>query len=513
MNWWNRIAQYSQKQLEQELTRREAIEKLTQLMGMVVGSSTFAPDFLKALSMLLGQSNHLHLLQGSQPPLIESSHATSIQEENRKPGTNNWKISIPGKHLLQGYASALSVRPGNWLTFYVSSQKPYRMEIYRMGWYGGKGGRLVEKIEGFPPVSQPSTPDPETMDAGWKPTHAIRIPDHWTTGFYLNKLVDEEGRQSYIPFVVRQSVPHADFAVLIATNTYHAYNAWGGKSLYSYNSTEGIQSSKVSFNRPFDDFFGAGQFFKFEYNLIRWLEKKGYSLTYLTDLDVHLGLLEKAQVKALIIAGHSEYWSMQMRNSIETLTNNRINLAVFGANVGYWQVRFEPDKEGRPNRVMVSYKQNADRDPYYYIHPELVTTRFRDKPVSKPEDQVFGIMYCGIPDHTASLVVADPNHWIYEGTGLRKGDKIPGVVGGEIDRYCGKIPGVQVIAHSPAYCYGKPNYANVVWYPKPGGKAAFATGTFYWSWFLDPFGHTAQAAYNAKIERMTTNVLERLKQS
>jgi hypothetical protein len=141
----------------------------------------------------------------------------------------------------------------------------------------------------------------------------------------------------------------------------------------------------------------------------------------------------------------------------------------------------------------------------------LVTTRFRDKPVLKPEDQVFGIMYAGIPDHPAPLVVSDPNHWIYEGTGLRKGDKLPGVVGGEIDRYGGKIPGVQVIAHSPIYCYGKPNYANVVWYPKPGGKAAFATGTFYWSWFLDPFGHTAQAAYNAKVERMTTNVLERLK--
>jgi hypothetical protein len=299
---------------------------------------------------------------------------------------------------------------------------------------------------------------------------------------------------------------------LLATNTYQAYDNWGGKSLYGYNSTGGKQARMVSFNRPHRNFHGAGLFFQFEYNLVRWLEKEGYALTYICDMDLHEQILDRSHIRTLLIAGHSEYWSMEMRQSVEKWSASKINLAVFSANCAYWQVRMEPDAHGNPNRLMVSYKQFATQeDPIRFTDPHRVTTRWRDQPVNMPEDRMFGIMYAGIPEAPAPLVVTNAKHWLYEGTGLKNGDKIPGVVGGEVDLYCGKLPGVEVIASSPVMLYGKRRYANVAWYQKPTGGKVFAVGSFYWNWFLDPIHYKNRAHENKAIQQITRNALNELK--
>ncbi|SEN38558.1 N,N-dimethylformamidase beta subunit family domain-containing protein [Lihuaxuella thermophila] len=483
-----------------EVTRREFLSKISQVTGLVVGSAILTPEVVKLVEKYL---------TGTTPSLKSSAigHA-----EGQNAGTKLWKITKPGYPHLQGYASELSVEQGAPITFFVHSVRPYRMEIYRMGYYGGLGARLMETVTGLKAMRQNLIPNPETMECSWEPSHVFHIPSHWPSGFYLNKLVDENGKESYIPFIVRETLPTADFAVLCATNTYHAYKNWGGRSLYSYNSKFGQQAMKVSFNRPFRDYYGAGLFFQFEYNLIRWLEKEGYSLTFISDMDLHNGILEKSRIKALLIAGHSEYWSMEMRKSVEKWSASEINLAVFSANVAYWQVRMQPDDAGRPNRLMVSYKQFArEKDPYRLKDKHLVTGRWRDQPVNMPEDQILGIMYSGIPEAPAPLVVSNLGHWLYEGTGLKRGDRIPGVVGGEVDTYRGKLPGVEVIAHSPVMLYGKPNYADVAWYNKPGGGKVFSVGTFYWNWFLDSTHYTNRAKENQAIQQITRNALLELK--
>lgn len=396
------------------------------------------------------------------------------------------------------------------------------MEFYRLGYYQGLGGRLIHRIEELEPMNQNMRLDPNTMGCDWKPSLEFTIPKNWPPGVYLNKLISESGRESYIPFVVRQEVPAADFVVLLSTNTYHAYNNWGGKSLYSYNSREKVQSHAVSFNRPFKQNNGAGLLFQFEYNLIRWLEKEGYSLTYITDSDLHEHILDRAQCKTLIIAGHSEYWSMEMRQSVEKHTAKDINIGLFNANVAYWQVRMEADQQQRKDRVMVCYKQNAvNNDPIRFKSPKLTTYRWREPLVDMPENRLFGVMYVGIPKKTMPLIVTNADHWLYEGTGLKNGDQIEGVIGGEVDAYDAKLPGVEVkehkklagveiISHSPVELYGRQRYADVVWYNKPTGGKCFAVGTFYWNWFLDHTNYEDRARENKAIQQITRNALRKL---
>jgi hypothetical protein len=495
---------------ETKLSRRELLKYIPQAASFLVGSMLITPQLLQSMGIQTIQQKSGKLLP-AHPNSTKSLGNVNIREENKKPGTNKWKITKPAGSRLQGYASDFSVQPDGSITFYVHSKKPYRMEIYRMGYYGGAGGRLMKVIDGIHPTEQILNPDPNNFGVSWAPSQVLRIPSDWPTGVYLNKLVNTEGRESYIIFVVVETSPSADYGIQIATNSYHAYDNWGGKSLYGYNSSFGKQAYQVSFNRPFRNYYGSGLFFQFEYNLIRWLEKEGYSLTYFTDWDIHNDILEHVNIKALLIAGHAEYWTMKMRKSVEKLSATKFNLANFSANVCYWQVRYHEDATGRPDRLLVSYKQFAHKmDPYRLTNKQLTTALWRDPVINMPEDSIFGVMYTGIPKATVPMVVSDANHWLYDGTGLRNGDKIPGVIGGEVDSYVRPIPGVEVIAKSPVNLYGKRKLANVVWYQKPTGKKCFSVGTFYWNWFLDPIHHTVQGRRNKHIETITRNALREL---
>jgi putative cell wall-binding protein len=414
-----------------------------------------------------------------------------------------WKINNWAGYGLSGYTSSPSAFSGQALTFYINSDQPYHLEFYRMGYYAGKGGLLKGTKTGLPAQIQKNQPDPSTFDARWNPSLSYNIPLDWESGFYVAKVVRQDKKASFVPFVVKEQNPSSEFTVLIATNTYQAYNNWGGKSLYGYNSSNKEAAVRLSFNRPYKNHFGAGEFFSYEYNLIRWLEKKGYSLSYVTDTDIHNGLLNNSDTKNLIISGHDEYWTKQMRDSIENKPS--MNLALFNANIGYWQVRLE-----NGGRTLVSYKNRADEDPYNKVDPSQVTTLFRKAPVNRPEENLFGTMYRGIPEKTMPLVVTNASHWIYNGTGLKNGDKIEGVVGGEVDRSVFK-ENVEYIARSPVVLYGKPGLSDVIWYNHPDGRKVFSVGTFYWNWFLDPYGHSDKASFNKNIEIMTTNALDRLR--
>ncbi|MGA9173222.1 MAG: N,N-dimethylformamidase beta subunit family domain-containing protein, partial [Thermoactinomyces sp.] len=228
-------------------------------------------------------------------PIKVSQHRKeSVKVNGKQP---SWMISKPAVKALQGYASDISVTPGQTIKLFINSTKAYSANIYRMGYYNGSGAKLMKQLPVHPPVKQTATVNPETMDANWKPVQTLKIPADWPSGFYLIKLTNTDGMGSYIPFVIHEKKPTADFAVLLATNTYEAYNGWGGKSLYTYNSSNHEASHMVSFNRPFDDENGSGQFFKFEYNLVRWLEKNNYNITYITDTDIDEGILDRSHIK------------------------------------------------------------------------------------------------------------------------------------------------------------------------------------------------------------------------
>src|SRR5262249_24636536 len=77
-------------------------------------------------------------------PLVAHA-ATPVQTENANPGTRSWQLSNPAiNHDIEGYASLTSVNRGGQISFFVNTTSPsYTLEIFRMGWYGGAGGRSM----------------------------------------------------------------------------------------------------------------------------------------------------------------------------------------------------------------------------------------------------------------------------------------------------------------------------------------------------------------------------------
>lgn len=431
-------------------------------------------------------------------------------------GFSPWQIQYPAGEDMEGYASPVSAQVGECINFYVKSQLPFKAELYRMGYRTP----LVGKTNWLTPLEQSSQIDPITMDARWKKAFNYRVPQGWHSGFYLVKLIDRKGRQAYIPFVINDRYPKADFGIVLSTNTYQAYNNWGGKSLYAYNSTNEKAATTVSFNRPYDRACGAGDFFTYEYPFIHWIEKKGYSVTYFSDTDIHKGILDRSSIKGLLIPGHDEYWSKSMRDSVEHHVNQGMNLGLFNANIGYWQVRLE-----QGSRNLVCYR-DAAIDPILKKNPMQVTTRFRSRYIQRPEDELFGVMYQGIPNRIYPMVIGKTDHWIFKGTTLRPGDCIQGIVGGEIDNNMRNLKHVQIITHSPVSLKGysqpihdkKPEhdvdysktYSDMVWVSRTGRGSIFSAGTFRWSVYLET--KFPWVFKNRNIERMTVNVLDHLKQ-
>ncbi len=323
------------------------------------------------------------------------------------------------------------------------------------------------------------------VDAGWTWSWQYKIPATWVSGVYLAKLEGRpSGYQRYVVFVVRDDARPATYLMPACVTTYQAYNEWGGKSLYGFNSTDSQPAVKVSLNRPYTDGYGAGELFLWEINMVRFLEREGYDVKYATsvDLDAQAGLL--APVRSFLSVGHDEYWSVKMRDNVEAARERGVGLAFFSSNTCYWQIRFEPSPaDGQARRTIVCYKYTAlEADPYALDkkrgNDRLITTQWRSWPVSRPEEALIGVMYHGDPV-AGDIVVSDATHWVYQGTGLQNGDALKDLLGYEADASFGNAPaGTKVIAHSPD-AFG---YSDMSVYTWPSGAVVFATGSMQFNW-------------------------------
>ena len=284
------------------------------------------------------------------PILMAAQLSNAVQHENERPGTTAWQLIDPATHgEVEGFASLTSVNRGETINLYVSTDDPeYAINVYRMGWYQGTGARLVQGgivHKGF--RQRHPTPDPVTglIECEWDDPYPLvtgnpKDPHDWRSGVYLAKLTARpSGKESYIIFVVREDGRPSIYLFQSSVTTFQAYNNWGGKSLYSFNSSEGRPSSKVSFNRPYGPGMhplarygtGAGDFLTatsvppdlpvspagWEFNMLRWLEREGYDVTYSTNIDTHRDGQFAQSHKVWISVGHDEYWTREMRTHVE----------------------------------------------------------------------------------------------------------------------------------------------------------------------------------------------------
>lgn len=464
--------------------------------------------------------------------------ANPVVDENQLPGTDQWHLSKPGDDVhqqIKGYASAASVNLGETIDFFVTVNpvQTYAIDIYRIGYYQGLGGHLVQQVDGLAGVVQPACPMDATtgmISCDWSLGYQLTVPTTWTSGVFLAKLTNAKGFQNYLTFTVRDDARSSDLLYQQSVSTYQAYNNYPddvaagatvpttGKSLYDYNSSAtrtslGTQRAvKVSYDRPYSD-DGVGQFLEFEIYFIRWAEQNGYDLTYATSVDTDLFGSRLLNHHGFLSVGHDEYWSKAMVDAVAGARDNGVGLGFFSGNSVYWNVRFEPSADGRPDRVQVCYK-DATLDPV----TGNTTMRWRDPQVNRPEQQLMGAMTTGQQpdgDPPAPYVVTNSSNWIYAGTGLQDGDKIPGVVGYEADRYVnGQTPPIVAagsyftVSSSPFMTTrGTGDYQQSTIYQAPSGAWVFDAGSIEWSWGL--YNDDVQTYADPRIQQITANLLNR----
>lgn len=467
-----------------------------------------------------------------------------VVAENRLPGTADWQLTCPATaREIEGYASATSVDRGGVIDLYVNTRSPsFELEVFRIGWYQGLGARrvfgpvVVAGTEQVMPAMEPAT---GLVDCAWVHPYALSTTGaDWCSGVHLARLsAHDSGRQSYILFVVRDDQRRADLLFQLSVTTYQAYNAWGGKSLYHWGSSGQLRATKVSFNRPYAANaqnpaaavgMGAGEFLTnlqphagsypvsnagWDCNLLRWLEREGYDLAYCTNLDTHAAPERLLASKAWLSVGHDEYWSGAMREHVQAARDGGVHLGFFSANSAYWKVRFEASAaSGSADRIMVCHKRAAS-DPLRAS--AQATGKWRSAAIGRPESELIGVMYVGDPVD-ADIVVTAAEHWVFAGTGLENGDRLPGLLGYEVDGVdaAHAPPGLQVLAASPWAALtdtARHGVAHMSLYTAASGAIVFATGSIQWAWGLDDFNAPAlrPVRSNAAAQRLTRNLLDR----
>ncbi|MFC9283311.1 N,N-dimethylformamidase beta subunit family domain-containing protein [Streptomyces collinus] len=454
------------------------------------------------------------------PPAAGHRRAPSHlpEAEQDAPGTADWRIRSTGPvDAVTGYTDRVSVTPGEECGLHVSTTAAsFRVSAFRVGWYGGRRARLVWASPRIPGRAQPPPrvlSGTRTVRADWPVTLTLDTTG-WPEGAYLLRLESDAGHQRHVPLVVRSAEGTGRTVLLHAPATWQAYNRWGGSSLYAGSSgAYATRSLAVSFDRPYDG-NGAEKFLVYEWALVVLAERLRIPLAYTTGPDVHRDPSVLGGAHAVVCLGHDEYWTPEQRAHVTRARDSGTNIAFLGANTCFRRVRLE-DGERAAGRTVVCYKTSYRADPVYASDPARVTTDYRLPPAADPESSLTGVLYEGYPVD-APYVVRDAGHWVYDGTGVRAGDGFAHLVGVEYDRVTpgSPTPGpLEITAHSPLVCAGRPSHSDSAYYNAAGGAGVFATGTMRWvEGLLAGTGelgrdHGMDGRTRAFVTRATENVL------
>ena len=339
-------------------------------------------------------------------------------------------------------------------------------------------------------------PDERSWETGcdWPVTAVIPTGESWPSGFYEIEMtasgaVDRSGdeatdgpdrstSQAFFVLRPRPGQPTKPTLLVLSTNTYNAYNQWGGRCMYS-------GATRLSFQRPMErgylrrpaapfevDFDGritnietpsdpehrrlqdyqranqlplwtaSSGWHNWERRFIRWATGAGFDvdLAINSDLALHPEVLDGHRL--VLSVGHDEYWSWEMRDAMEDFVDRGGNWAIFSGNTSFWQVRYEDD-----GRVMVCHKGGARRnDPVMATADRSrLTSMWSDPLIGRPETETIGLTFSrggyhrighGVPAGSGAYTVNRPDHWAFAGTGLRYGDQLGAgsyIVGYEVD--------------------------------------------------------------------------------
>ena len=318
---------------------------------------------------------------------------------------------------------------------------------------------------------QPQALGPEVVAEGcdWPAAAHLTVEPEWRSGYYEVVLTHDgqapEPVEAVAFFVVRPTTTDPARPLLVlATNTWCAYNDVGGQNLY--RSFDVPPSSVVSFRRPmargflrrvdspgsrvaivggpdptmtahvtlmleegYSSWFGSAGWAGWEGPFAAWAEAGGYELDYATNADLvdHPELLDGRRL--VLSVGHDEYWTARMRDAIEAFAEDGGNVAFLSGNTACWQVRIEDD-----GQTLVGYKEAFHDDPVLGTDRQAqLTTLWSDTLLGRPENAMTGVSFMRGGYHrigrnvgrgAGGYTVQRPEHWVFEGTGVTYGDLI-----------------------------------------------------------------------------------------
>jgi hypothetical protein len=445
------------------------------------------------------------------------------------PAAKPYQFRLLSDRLL-GYAWPKWCRTGDAVQFRVHSVEPYKLTLWRygiakefarnVGWYDNHGPRAAMQTvpDGF------FVETGVQWDAGYGTVHAQRITAPDRSGLYYFHAKTESGSFFSFPLVVAPAKPSCPIAVLASTNTWNAYNAFGGRSNYILAARmidEPVVNSKsdlpryklkeygewtssdvfepLSFDRPepYNHVPEAEQcnypiegrqachLAPAEWRLLGWLEREGHSYDLYSDAQLGQGDLNLDAYKVLILSVHPEYWSVEMYRRVKSWVFER------GGKLMYLG----------GNGINCAVEYLAENNAMRCLNPWPAGKESRFDAALESEAHLLGVVFSDAGAMTsAPYEVLNPDHWVFSGTNLKKGE----IFGRKVlhQRYGDGASGhetekIELLARGLNVDDGG---AQMVYFETPGGGRVFSVGSITYATGL---------LCDDITSRMTRNVLSR----
>ncbi|MDR6506665.1 DUF4082 domain-containing protein [Arthrobacter oryzae] len=468
----------------------------------------------------------------------------AIACENSKTGSppSEWDIIGAGDSDIQGFATEISVNAGQPINFKVDTNASnYTIAIYRTGWYQGLGARKIANVT--PSAFRQAQPQclsdvaTELYDCGtWAVSATWQVPATAVSGVYVALLTrPDTGGQSHITFIVRSDGSHSDVVFQTSDTTWQAYNTYGGSDFYEGGANG--RAYKVSYNRPVVTRGGPdGRDFYFsnEYPLVRFLEKNGYDVSYISGVDTDRSGSLLLNHKVFLSVGHDEYWSGAQRDNVQAARDAGVNLQFLSGNEMYWRTRYEPSQvDGTAYRTLTSYKEtwaNSKIDPSTQWTGTWRDPRFASQANGGglPENGLTGTLYMSnFTDLPVTVSAAEGKARLWRNTSLASlasgssAQLAPHTVGYESNedldngfRPSGLVrlstttgPAEQYLQDFGNTVKAGSTTHNITLYRAASGALVFSAGTVQWTWGLDQEHDGSGAAADPRMQQAQINLL------
>jgi N,N-dimethylformamidase len=457
-----------------------------------------------------------------------------------------------------GYVWPRSVQTGGRSEFRVHATEPYRLSLWRygwkrefvklLGWFDEHGPRAVMQI----------TPDGDYTQTGvnWnKIGYGSAHHTQYVTGpeksglYYLHAKGEKSGEFFSFPWVVAPAKPTAKIAILASTNTWLAYNNFGGRSNYinanclppepvvnarqdliRYNmagsfNVWGFQDEEyqpLSFERPepgnvvheheevtdpIEGRLPCGMA-PAEWRLLGWMEREGFAYDYYSEAQLHDETLDLDAYKILMISIHPEYWSRQMYQRVKDWVHNRGGkLMYLGGNGLNCEVEFVDQDRLRFKTFLAPSTGGAlgmpdPNNPEVYLDSRMHRTL-------ESEASLLGVVCTETGIMTAApYQVLNADHWVFAGTNLKNGDLFGekslqeringGASGHETDKMSPHSPAGTVLLAKGTNC--DEGGAEIVYYETASKGAVLSVGSIT---------YVPCILVDDSISRITANVITR----